>query len=280
MAWVQVGTQTYTKTWGSAPPITCKWVVTAYRDDVTNNLKIKSERFATYVSGYFGYNITSSAWVIDSSTLVTQTIKNNTPNTWTTYSITKEFDLGANQSTSILCAANWMSNSGRTSLDARLTVPTPLIVQEEEEEELEELIGDPAVAIQLADGPVSLYPVCCYPVGTILEMATNTSPASIWPNTTWNLLTGRFLLASGNTYKISGGVDTGGEATVTLKTEHLPKHSHVIQAGNPRSGSKRHISGAGYSGTVQTVRSDSAGDGAAHDNIPLHWKVAMWERVG
>ena len=142
MAWVQVGTQTTTKTWGSAPPISCKWVITAYRDDQTNDLKINGTLSATYVSGYFGYNITWGSWVISDANMKSGTLKGNTPNTWTTVSASQEWSLGQNSSTSILCAASFASNSGRDALHLSVTLPTPLIVQEEEEEEITDVFGE------------------------------------------------------------------------------------------------------------------------------------------
>ncbi len=66
-----------------------------------------------------------------------------------------------------------------------------------------------------------------YPVGSIYMSVNSTSPASLFAGTTWTQITDRMLMAAGSTY--TNG-NTGGAATVTLTSSHLPGHTHSFSA--------------------------------------------------
>lgn len=66
-----------------------------------------------------------------------------------------------------------------------------------------------------------------YPVGSIYMSVNSTSPASLFAGTTWTQITDRMLMAAGSTY--TNG-NTGGAASVTLTTSHLPGHTHSFSA--------------------------------------------------
>lgn len=280
MAWVKVGTKSTTNTWGSAPPITCSWTVTAYRDDVTNALKINGSMSITYVSGYFGFSIGWGSWVIDSNYMKSGSLKGTSPSqSWGTLTSTQEWNLGQNNSTSILCAGQFNTTStGRSSLDLRLTVPTPMLDLTIEEDEIlgEEIEGDPIINIQLYKDMMPVYPVCAYPIGTILEFMTDISPSQIWANTTWAKITDVFLLAAGDTYTAGS---TGGAETVTLTINTMPAHTHTLTVGYKTGSSSRYPSASAVSATAYTVNTTGNGADKPHDNIPYHNVVAIWERV-
>ena len=151
-----------------------------------------------------------------------------------------------------------------------------------------------------------VYPCPYFPVGYIYLSTTNISPATYFGGV-WEQIKDRFLLTAGSTYKAGA---TGGSATVSLATKHLPSHNHSFSTGNsgehthyvmtfPYSGSSQqyyciapspggnvnegtqwrggYASSAGshaHSGTT-----NSTGSGTAHDNMPPYLVVYAWKRV-
>lgn len=279
MAWVQVGTKSSSNTWGSAPPIKINWTVTAYRDDETNNLKINGTISAVYVSGYFGYNITWGSWVISGSNMKSGTLKNNTPNTWTTVSASQEWSLGYNESETILCAASCASNSGRDAIHLSLTIDTPLLAMEPESTEDDVIIvsaGKKNRGIQLKSGNTNVYPITYFPVGAIYVSTSSTSPASLIGGS-WTQLKDRFLLGAGSTYALGA---TGGAATVALTTSTMPAHSHSAGSGDGSiSGSTRYNATRGTGSSTKTIYTEYEGSGTAHNNMPPYLVVYMWRRT-
>ena len=69
--------------------------------------------------------------------------------------------------------------------------------------------------------------VCPYPVGEIRMSVNTTDPATIWPNTSWERIRGKFLMAEDDSH---GAGTSGGAATHTLTTDELPAHKHSIPA--------------------------------------------------
>lgn len=61
-----------------------------------------------------------------------------------------------------------------------------------------------------------------YPVGTIYETTSSTSPSELFGGT-WSLIDDVFLLGAGNAYTVK---QTGGEATHTLTKNEMPSHTH------------------------------------------------------
>ncbi len=75
-----------------------------------------------------------------------------------------------------------------------------------------------------------------HPVGSYYISNNNTSPATLFPGTTWTRLTGCFLVAASN--EISESVakyqskNTGGAASQDISNIALPEHSHYLQTSN------------------------------------------------
>lgn len=61
-----------------------------------------------------------------------------------------------------------------------------------------------------------------YPVGSIYQSTSSTSPASRVGGT-WSAIGGRFLLGANSTYPVN---KQDGAATVTLSVGQMPRHSH------------------------------------------------------
>lgn len=122
-----------------------------------------------------------------------------------------------------------------------------------------------------------------YPIGSIY-MSTNQTddPQSRFSGTYWLPIYDRFLLAAGSTYKAGS---TGGEATHTLTAVEMPTHRHSIyypNAGGPYGDANiSYPEGSGVKKTWQAemCKTEIAGDGVAHNNMPPYLAVYMWRRV-
>lgn len=115
-----------------------------------------------------------------------------------------------------------------------------------------------------------------YPVGSIYMSTVNVNPATLFGGT-WEQLEDRFLLGAGTTYTAG---DTGGEATHTLTVDEMPSHDHSYTSGANGINSGGQIPQRGFgSGTTSTLSVGSAGDGAAHNNMPPYIVVYMWKRL-
>ena len=125
-----------------------------------------------------------------------------------------------------------------------------------------------------------------YPVGAVYISANSTSPASLFGGT-WESIGGRFLLGADATYAAGS---TGGEATHTLTTDEMPKHTHsgITIAGNKLTAWSD--SGTGgvfdmaslYNGSGHNTNDFSAepkGGSQPHNNLPPYLAVYMWKRA-
>lgn len=61
------------------------------------------------------------------------------------------------------------------------------------------------------------------PVGMILTTGSPTSPAELYPGTTWARIKDRFLWGASETHPLG---ETGGSATHTLTVNEMPAHTH------------------------------------------------------
>lgn len=115
-----------------------------------------------------------------------------------------------------------------------------------------------------------------YPVGSIYISTSSTSPATLFPNTTWQPIADRFLLAAGTTYTAG---DTGGEAMHTLTVDEMPSHTHEIgfQGNYLSSGDKRRAPNTGSSDSFATTY--ATGGSQPHNNMPPYLVVYMWRRT-
>ena len=77
----------------------------------------------------------------------------------------------------------------------------------------------------MAIGAVGGVPAADYvpPVGIILTMGVSTSPAELYPGTTWARIKDRFLWGASETHPLG---ETGGRATHTLTVNEMPAHTH------------------------------------------------------
>lgn len=67
--------------------------------------------------------------------------------------------------------------------------------------------------------------LAAHPVGSLYWTSSTENPSVTFGGGTWTQIKDRFILAAGNTYKQGA---TAGSATITLKTENIPSHSHTI----------------------------------------------------
>lgn len=123
-----------------------------------------------------------------------------------------------------------------------------------------------------------------WPVGSIYQSASSTSPASFLGGT-WEQIKDRFILAAGDTYAAGS---TGGEAAHTLTDTEMPKHGHNIAKGNKNidgTGTKFEIYDAyqsensiakGYYWTATTL---FAGNSKPHNNMPPYVAMYIWKRI-
>lgn len=121
-----------------------------------------------------------------------------------------------------------------------------------------------------------------YPVGSIYMSVNAADPSKLFSGTSWEKLEGRFLLGSSSTY--ANGA-TGGEATHALTTVEMPTHRHSIyypNAGGPYGDANiSYPEGSGVNKTWQAemCKTEIAGDGVAHNNMPPYLVVNMWKRT-
>lgn len=124
---------------------------------------------------------------------------------------------------------------------------------------------------------------CPFPVGGIYISASNASPSSLWPGTTWSrIAAGTFLAASGGSTSGDYAVGkTGGAASVVLSVDQIPNHQHPILNGYDSGGGTKQclyfINGTNvfWSNTF----SGDVGGGQSHENRPLSYAVSMWRRT-
>lgn len=123
-----------------------------------------------------------------------------------------------------------------------------------------------------------------YPVGAIYMSVNSTNPKTLFGGT-WVQIKDRFLLAAGTTYKAG---TTGGEATHALTMGEMPEHTHPMYAANGGSSDTWTPSEGTY--LVDSVTStkntwwarlgmNSAGSGAAHNNMPPYLAIYVWKRT-
>ena len=77
----------------------------------------------------------------------------------------------------------------------------------------------------MAIGAVGGVPAADYvpPVGIILTMGVSTSPAELYPGTTWARIKDRFMWGASDAHPLGS---TGGSTTHTLTVDEMPPHTH------------------------------------------------------
>lgn len=140
-----------------------------------------------------------------------------------------------------------------------------------------------------------------YPVGQIVEYASNINPNDLYSWQTWEQIKDVFTLAAGDKYMIG---DTGGAATVTLTIDQIPAHGHTATASNDgehiHSGvAKRNVNwqaGSDWTsdsgnlvasegntdnagGHSHKIEIQNTGGDAAHNNMPPYLVTIKWKRT-
>ena len=123
-----------------------------------------------------------------------------------------------------------------------------------------------------------------WPVGSIYQSSSSTSPASLFC-VTWEQIKDQFILAAGDTYAAGS---TGGEATHKLTDAEMPRHAHNIAKGAKNTdgtGTKFETYDAyqsessiaeGYYWTATTL---FAGNSKPHNNMPPYVAMYIWKRI-
>lgn len=116
-----------------------------------------------------------------------------------------------------------------------------------------------------------------YPVGSIYQSMSTTSPASLFGGS-WNPINGVFLLSNSDNYQND---DTGGEENVMLTIDTIPRHRHTM--GNCMNASGNSVMGSGsitsFYSVNQNVETGYTGGNKAHNNMPPYLVCSMWRRV-
>ena len=156
----------------------------------------------------------------------------------------------------------------------------------------------------MAIGAVGGVPAADYvpPVGIILTMGVSTSPAELYPGTTWARIKDRFLWGASETHPLG---ETGGSATHTLTVNEMPAHTHsasLYEAGMHThtisildgrsmnfgsssyqnaylSGSKK-VTTSSAGAHTHTVTVGATGGGKAFSLMNPYVAVNVWQRVG
>lgn len=140
-----------------------------------------------------------------------------------------------------------------------------------------------------------------YPVGQIVEYASNINPNDLYSWQTWEQIKDVFTLSAGDKYTIG---DTGGAATVTLTIDQIPAHWHTATASNDgehihsgvakrnvnwqagsdwTSDSGNLVAGEGNTdnagGHSHKIEIQNTGGDAAHNNMPPYLVTIKWKRT-
>lgn len=125
-----------------------------------------------------------------------------------------------------------------------------------------------------------------YPVGSIYISTVNTNPNILFGFGTWEQIEDVFLLSAGSQY--SGG-STGGEATVTLSINEMPKHSHqdITVLGWPVTEKDENVEWSVYYQSMNSAsfpyaewqHTKEVGESQPHNNMPPYLVVYMFKRI-
>lgn len=129
---------------------------------------------------------------------------------------------------------------------------------------------------------VSGNPLDCYPVGALYWSSNPTSPAELFGGS-WERVKDTFILAAGDTYSAGS---SGGEADVTLTTDQIPSHSHNVSNvkhesvdANSKMGNYPFRLVGDKVSNWGAQKTDVAGGGKSHNNMPPYKVYYAWERI-
>lgn len=122
-----------------------------------------------------------------------------------------------------------------------------------------------------------------YPVGSIYFTTVSTNPGTTWGGTWVAWGTGKVPVAVDTSQTEFNAVEkTGGEKTHVTTINEMPSHNHVLysQSGTPASGwtDNNFLRANDVAYTVNKT-SNSAGGGAAHNNLQPYITCYMWKRT-
>lgn len=120
-----------------------------------------------------------------------------------------------------------------------------------------------------------------YPVGSIYISINSKNPGDIFGGT-WERIKGKMLVGvdeDDSNFNISG--KTGGEKEVTLGTEHIPPHDHIIRANIPNSGGNDTLilKNTAYWSSGVEMHTNTTGEGQPHNNMPPYFTCYIWYRT-
>ena len=143
--------------------------------------------------------------------------------------------------------------------------------------------------IQSIDNIKTLLLDFIYPVGSIYMNFINVNPQDKFGGA-WQRLKDKFLLGVGDDYAEN---TTGGQPTVTLTTNQMPSHGHIVEIAYSQTGGQTGTDGwiikdNSFEEIIDTdsflyrnvTNVSSTGGGQAHENMPPYQTVYMWRRIG
>lgn len=139
------------------------------------------------------------------------------------------------------------------------------------------------------------------PVGIIITTGSSTSPAELYPDTTWARIKNRFLWGASETHPLG---ETGGSATHTLTVDEMPTHTHsasLYEAGvhthtisildgssmyfyssdyqNAYLGGSKKVTTSSAGAHTHTVTLSATGSGKAFNIMNPYAAKNVWRRV-
>ena len=132
---------------------------------------------------------------------------------------------------------------------------------------------------------LAVYWKTLYPIGSIyISTSSSFNPQEAWGGTWRKTADGRCLIGANYEYPLGS---TGGEATHTLTSGEMPRHSHGIYGVDSRDGSntlqKPYFSYKDQGQTTSYISgimgTELTGDGEAHNNMQPYLAVYIWERT-
>ena len=131
-----------------------------------------------------------------------------------------------------------------------------------------------------------------YPVGCLFYTTDNNfDPNSVFENTTWKKIEGRFIVGTSTSDSDFKSMKTGGEKTHTLTINEMPVHDHGVagkSSGNEAPGYTLYLGTGGFCDRVLVtsaandkgkITTDRQGGGRSHNNLPPYYCTNIWHRT-
>ncbi len=115
---------------------------------------------------------------------------------------------------------------------------------------------------------------------TLLSFNDDFSPSALFGGS-WEQITDRFLVGAGGSYSLGS---TGGEANVTLTTNEIPPHDHVINVYNiemdaPSGELVIPPAKVDADSNITGYPTRNTGGGQPHNNMPPYIACNIWRKV-